>query len=385
MGWAIFIFLLLVPALIVGGAILYARLMDRAGIDGAPPCDAVILAAHPDDCVIVAGEYAIRARAAGKRVRVVYLTCGDSSPATERAKKRRAEAIAAWGMIGVPETDLVFFDLPETPRESRSASYAPENRAKARATLGMLLQGLTEGTVVFIPAHGEIHPDHRELRSIALEAFRKVARSDVVLYESPEYHAYFSLTRSTARTLVYMLAAIPLVSRLVKREWARERPFFHNGGPGLMLAPDASRLEKKRAMLRAFDSENQDDIIVRLYGWPDLYRPVDLAAAAVEAEGKGYLKVGEKFLSPSILALWLSLWSVVLVLLFTAGQMKRKYFEGSHTAAVITAALGAVLLVLAFVRRHSTERRVTVAVCGMGLIAGAIAAEEFLIEFLFAK
>lgn len=45
-----------------------------------PPADLLILAAHPDDCAIIAGEYAQVSAAANKSIRIVYLTCGSADP-----------------------------------------------------------------------------------------------------------------------------------------------------------------------------------------------------------------------------------------------------------------------------------------------------------------
>lgn len=339
------------------------------------------MAAHPDDCVIVAGEYALRAREAGKRVQVIYLTCGDRTPGSARALARRAEAIRAWAIAGVPEEELSFFDLRETPLTDKRASYLPENYARVQIKLDALFRDLAGGSVVFIPADGELHPDHRELRELALTAYRRSVRHDIALYESPEYHAYFSLTRTPVRTLMYMVSSIPVVTRFV-RPRSGGPPAFHDGPPGVVLKPDALRLEKKREMLRAFSSENPGDILVKLFGWPDNYRPVDVDAATLGGTGRFYLKVGEKFLSPSIMAFWLSLWSVILVALFMMGRLKQQFFEDSKIATIITACVGVVLLGFAFVRRHSPERRVTVAVCGMGFIAGGLALEEFLLHLL---
>src|SRR5690554_2654057 len=79
----------------------YATRWRRARVWNEAPRDAVILAAHQDDCVIAAGEYAVEAVAAGRRIDVVYLTCGDAKPGSRRARTRRAEALSAWGSLGV--------------------------------------------------------------------------------------------------------------------------------------------------------------------------------------------------------------------------------------------------------------------------------------------
>jgi len=48
-------------------------------------------------------------------VRVVYLTCGDREPGTERARRRCEEAKRAWGSVGVDASQSAFSGSANSP------------------------------------------------------------------------------------------------------------------------------------------------------------------------------------------------------------------------------------------------------------------------------
>ena len=87
----------------------------RASLDPSAVRDALIVAAHPDDCVIVAGEYGVEAVRGGRSVRVAYVTCGDGEPGTPRAEVRRQEVLCVWALAGVDTRQFDFFALPNSP------------------------------------------------------------------------------------------------------------------------------------------------------------------------------------------------------------------------------------------------------------------------------
>src|SRR3569832_1852259 len=72
-----------------------AAMLRRPRVMTDPAKPALILAAHQDDCAILAGGYAIFAKQAGCRVQKAYLTCGAPSPGGPRAGARRGGARAA--------------------------------------------------------------------------------------------------------------------------------------------------------------------------------------------------------------------------------------------------------------------------------------------------
>jgi LmbE family N-acetylglucosaminyl deacetylase len=385
--WAIIVQLLILPGLVIVGALIYSRLLCSPSIDTARARDLLILAAHPDDCAIVAGEYAQVMLAGGCSVRVVYLTCGSRLQDDDRGRARREEAIAAWAIAGVPPENLIFLGYPHTDAAT-GAAPTPAMLDEAVGRLADIFRSLPLRARIFFPADGESHPDHRSLRDVALKAFQRVGRQDVETIEAPEYNPYLSLARSPARSLLYVIARLPLICRLVDRQKFVPPPSFFEGPPGLVLPPDSDRLATKCRMLRRFTSENQNDILVRHFGFPDHYRPFDPSATSNAATGKWFMRIGDRFLSPGIITWWLTLWTMLLVLLYLAGKWKVRWlgaeglFGNSAWAIGITAFVGVALLSFALIRRHSLERRVTIFVAGTGLIAGGLAAEEFLVDML---
>ncbi len=365
---------LALPPLVLGASLVYARLLFRPSIDRDVRGQLLILAAHPDDCVIVAGEYAQETRKNYGRVRVVYLTCGDTAPGSARAMTRREESVRAWSIVGVPGDDLIFLDIPEAPVNGTSPA-TPEQIARARTALAEIITFLPLNAAVFIPAAGETHPDHRLLRTIALETVLTTRRLDLRLFEAPEYNPYLSLSRSPLRALVYLMASLPLVARMVGKRSVRLPPAFFEGPPGRVLPGDAERLETKRRMLRAFESE-KGELLVSLFGFPDLYRPVDAVHASKAVPGRWFIRMGDRFLSPSLSILWLTLWAGILVAFYMLARVKILTLGGSRVAVITTACLGVLLLLWAVYRRQNPERRTTSALAGMGLVAGAVAAEE---------
>jgi LmbE family N-acetylglucosaminyl deacetylase len=257
--------------------------------------DVLILAAHQDDCVVMAGEYAIAAVEAGRSVRIVYLTNGDSretSPASERALRRNAEAIASWGSIGVSRESIAFLGLPAAPIAGPSRMTG-EQLLAAKAQLVEIISALPQASAVFVPAAGESHVDHRTLRRLALEALKSVGRADLHIFEAPEYNPYVSLTRMPKKAFVHVIAAIPVVRRwaaAMRRKTAAPEEFPY-GPRAMIMRPDQNRLERKRRMLEMFESEGGPQL-VRAFGGSWRFRRIDDLDAAMNDQPRGYLPVG---------------------------------------------------------------------------------------------
>ncbi len=290
------------PALLVAPSaflvILVVTLLRRPRVLTGETMPALILAAHPDDCVILAGAYAIRAREEGRRVQVAYLTCGAPSADLPRAKLRREESLTAWGMLAVPPEDLFFFNLPEHPLEGPS-SWTDADREGARAWIEGLLRKLPQRGVVFLPAAGETHIDHRGLRRVALEAWQRSERADLLFLEAPEYNDFLSVLQAPEKVFQVMTSRTPLLLWLVEG-----RPLawtgFAGGGPYWTLPHSESRLSKRRDMLRVFASEN-GDLLVKLFGRFERYRPVsDPARGLAEETPRGYVMLGERHRGASV-------------------------------------------------------------------------------------
>lgn len=339
----------------------------RASLAPSAVRDALIVAAHPDDCVIVAGEYGVEAVRGGRSVRVAYVTCGDGEPGTPRAEVRRQEALRAWALAGVDAKNLDFFALPNSPMAGPLASSSA-GVAGAATRLAELVRELPADAAVFCPAAGETHVDHRLTRKLTIEAVVGSGRRDLTLFEAAEYNDLYSLYTSPERALAYVLGNLPGLGRFVPNRLKQGRHGFAAGPAGFGLAPDAERLAKKRDMLRAFASED-GELLVRLFGAPDLFRPIAREGFAVPEQVRGYVTLAGRRLSWSTVALWFGLLGLVLGFSGLAVELAAKRLDGVRYVGFAAAALATAL---ALRPRLSLERRLAVLSGAAGLLLGAL-------------
>ena len=136
------------------------------------PADRVLVVApHPDDESIAAGGLIQAALAAGAGVRVLVLTDGDANvwpqrwiekrwriDATARARwgaRRRAEAVAALSVLGLPIEAAVFLGLPDLGL----TNLLMRTDATVVAALRAQLREFAPGMLV-LPSLSDRHPDH---------------------------------------------------------------------------------------------------------------------------------------------------------------------------------------------------------------------------------
>jgi LmbE family N-acetylglucosaminyl deacetylase len=115
----------------------------------------MVIAPHPDDETVGCGGVMIRHRQAGDQVYYVAVTDGRRSQAhglaaVEMAARRRAEADAAAGILGVAE--LIWLGLPEGEWQSADAG-----NMLAAALLHIQPQ------FVYAPSRIDFHPEHQRV------------------------------------------------------------------------------------------------------------------------------------------------------------------------------------------------------------------------------
>jgi len=353
-----------IPGLLVGFVALWGSIALRTKICAEPIGDMLIVAAHPDDCVIMAGEIAIDSSRSGHSVQVVFLTCGDANAASERALTRRRESVVAWAMAGVPESALHYCELPEsTMGGPLKASNFEADRARQRIQL--LVSSLPLEAAVVVPADGETHIDHRMAREVALQAIASSGRTDLRTLETPEYNDYYSLPYSPMKTLRYVVGLVPVLRRGLMRSLNNPAEGFVDGGPGWRLSPDPDRILQKKSMLRAFRSED-GELLVRLFGRPDFFRPIRNVGSPQRLVLRPFVKLGNRRLAPSVVLLWLWIFTSSVGLLAVMG---RTVHLSRHPALQFVALCGAVLFAAyAFLRKHPVETRLVWVSLALGLL-----------------
>lgn len=140
----------------------------------APQDRVLVFAPHPDDETLATGELIQAALAVGARVRVVFATDGDNNPWPQRwlerrwhigpverarwGKRRRGEALAALGVLGVNDSSVRFLGWPD-----QGLTDCLMRDDTATGVLAEEISGFAP-THVAMPALGDRHPDHSALR-----------------------------------------------------------------------------------------------------------------------------------------------------------------------------------------------------------------------------
>jgi LmbE family N-acetylglucosaminyl deacetylase len=166
------------------------------GLEGFAAHDRVLVAApHPDDESLATAGVLQAAAAAGAALRVLVMTDGDNNPwpqrwiekrwhigPAERARwgaRRRAEAQAALGVLGIGASDTRFFGLPDLGLTDVLMRGNPD-----------LVTDLTDElarfrpTRLFLPAVADRHPDHSALHVLLRLALARAGGA------MPRLHAF---------------------------------------------------------------------------------------------------------------------------------------------------------------------------------------------------
>jgi len=279
--------------------------------------NALILAAHPDDCVIMAGEYGIESLRKGNSVTIVCMTCGDIDADSDYAKTRRSEMLLAWSKAKLPPENITFIDAPES-KVSGPVNQNPEWISKIEKILSNKIIRLPISPIVILPAAGELHTDHRTLRKLAINAIFNSNRHDIEVYESPEYSNYCSLICNPFGAIRNILRLIPIGRRVAKYvNWGTSYPHYSTFRFGAMKPPyDEQRFKLKCEMLSAFKSQGSEKMI-EYFGKPDVYRQLivkreldeDELLPGIELKGIVYSRLTIAFAA----SLFVSIISLVLL------------------------------------------------------------------------
>lgn len=145
----------------------------RVARDTGPRAEgsAVVFAPHQDDETLGCGGTIILKRQAGTPVTVVFMTDGSTSHKRfmdegELRRLRKAEALEAAEVLGVPSRDVHFLDFPD----GRLDRYHEPATSQVLALLNQ-----HQPDEVFVPYHRDGTPDHEATYKIVEEAVQMSA------------------------------------------------------------------------------------------------------------------------------------------------------------------------------------------------------------------
>jgi LmbE family N-acetylglucosaminyl deacetylase len=310
--------------------------------------DVLICAAHSDDCVIMGAEYSYGALEKGYSVRIAYLTCSGPHPEAKISRTRNAEAVAAWSALGVPQENLVFINLRESPVRG-PPSYSEREMADAGKTLKSVIASLPTGAAILIPADGESHVDHRTVRKLSLSILKESQRNDLLIYETPEYNACLSLIHCPKRTIWTILAFMPLLTWIVKPYVGPSN--FINGPPGFVFRDSPNRLAKKKELLNYFPSKGGTSLI-RYFGYETPYRTTSSAERYSEPNRAYWFLAFGCRCDLSVLALFLAFLTVTILTTYEVARAFLSVFLRVPLAGSVLFSFGLGLAGIYVVRRH---------------------------------
>ncbi len=215
--------------------------------------DVLIIAPHQDDCVAIAGGYGLQTKEKGGNVCILYATDGmeNGGPA------RRSEALAAWALAGLKESDIRFLEYP-----SLTGLTA---RKEIDACIGVIeaeIRNRKPGTI-FTPLYEGGHYQHDVVNYMTAEAVRRSGFKGRV-FESPEYNFYLSFRATPEKILSGLLRFVPFATTDYPPEPVRPDPVYR-------LVMTEGQLRMKRRMMEAFTSQHPD-MLVKRFGFEDRFQ-----------------------------------------------------------------------------------------------------------------
>ncbi len=212
----------------------------------------LIVAPHPDDDAIATGGLMQKVLASGGRLRILFVTDGESNPWPQRFQQRkivitaadraewgalrRAEAICSLASLGVPSDTASFLGFPD--QRMSSLLFSGDQRLPQR-----LVQEIEQfrPTLIAAPSKLDLHPDHRAISCFVHDAVKRAAVEHpalvtYVIHGGADDHRLSSRFELTAEERQRKRAAIAChVSQLAL---SRERFLAHARSSEMFYLPE---------------------------------------------------------------------------------------------------------------------------------------------------
>ncbi len=215
--------------------------------------DILIVAPHQDDCVAIAGGYAIQTLEKGGRVTVLYATDG-----TEDDKvTRKREALDAWRAAGLDAGDVHFLG-----HHILTGLVARDEIGRCTEEITEWIRRIRPGTV-FIPMYEGGHFQHDVVNYMVSTAARRAGFKGRI-YEAPEYNFFLSFRTTPEKILSGLMRFIPFV----RHDYPPE-PIL--GDELLTLRMTPGQIRKKAEMLSRFRTQQPEQLVIR-FGFEDRYQ-----------------------------------------------------------------------------------------------------------------
>ena len=257
----------------------------------------LVVAPHPDDESLATGGALQLARAAGAACRVLVVTDGDNNPWPQRwdeklwhlgpaererwGARRRSEALAALGVLGIAPGDVRCLGLPDLGLTDALMRGEPDVARLLATQIGEF-----EPTRVFLPALEDRHPDHSALHVLTRLALGHWGGAPPSLYTFG-VHGVADLERSVVLTLsdaqreikrraILQHATQMRLSRKRFVGYARaQEPYREASGAGV---PDASH-----PLQAVVTCDGRLDVAIDRQRWGRSLRGLDLFVVADDA------------------------------------------------------------------------------------------------------
>jgi len=215
--------------------------------------DILIIAPHQDDCVAIAGGYAVQTVEKGGHVYILYITDGYE----EDRVTRRQEAVKAWSTFSETSVTLDFL-----PYINNKSFLSREEINKGIDDINKYIKRVNPETI-FIPLYEGGHYQH-DVTNYMVSRVLKNLETGCTVYESPIYNFFMSFKTTPEKILSGLARFIPLVTYDYPPEPVRNDQVYY-------LEMTDSQLEKKKNIITEFKTQNPHKLRER-WGFCDRYQ-----------------------------------------------------------------------------------------------------------------
>ena len=214
----------------------------------------LIVAPHQDDCVAMAGGFAIQTLLKKGKVNIVYVTEEEG----EYGLIRKKEAFRAWECVGLDRKAIQFLGYRTL------SGLILRNEIDECIQKMIALIALIKPDIIFVPAYEGGHYQHDVTNYIVNRALKKTFLKNIRVFETALYNFYYSINRTPEKVIASLRIFIPFGKRHYPPEPIRRDPVY-------ILNMTNDELKMKSVMLNQFVSQNPNTLISR-FGYPDRFQ-----------------------------------------------------------------------------------------------------------------